>query len=523
MLIRNIFSMLIIFCVACSPSAPAPTAVAVVTSAPTETATATATATITPTATLTQTPTITPTPTETPTQTATFTPEPTPTITPTPVNTPYPIPSIRFDNWASVDVPTNYVAGNSYIAFINSNDIETITNLSTAEAQLTRATLYFASPTNPASRIPILEYETNQIDQFYLSPTGNAIAYFLNDLQRGASGLYILDVVIGLSGRITTLPSPAQRGIVSQPAWSPDGRFLAVTLETGYGLGIFIFDTQQSTWAALVNDGPFNFHPVWSPDGRHVAFISDRATCPTWVASVPNACNPDTMPTPISGQVYVLEFATNNITQISPAVVSDAPYWVNNETLAFASGDSFDLLNPTRSLWIADMRDKVGREVRLQNGADRQLNLSDRWSPDGNLVIFQSAGTTNETIIMNRNGERIATLDDLTFVRFGMSASWSPDGTRLAIGGKGGQCTYGVRVLETTNFTIVASGSNPRAVCDPTYAPNGARIAFLGIRTTSTSADGRADVYSSTRDGFETQSLTGDLRGQTRFIGWVGR
>jgi Tol biopolymer transport system component len=439
------------------------------------------------------------------------------------MNTPFPVPSIRFDKWASVDVPADYVVGNSYIAFINTNDTETITNLSTAQAPITRATLYFASPANPASRIPIWEYETSQIDQFYISPTGNAIAYFLNDPQGGGTGLYILDVAIGLSGRIAAMPTMTQRGIVSQPVWSPDGRFLAVTLETGYSLGIFIFDVQQSTWSALVNDGSYNFYPAWSPDGRHVAFLSDRATCPTWIPPAPNACNPDTTPSPTGGQVYVLEFATNSITQISTAPVSEPPYWVNSDTLAFASGDSFDLLNPTRSLWIANMRDKQGQEIRLADGGTQQLNLDESWSPDGNLVIFQSAGTTNETIVMNRRGERVTTLDDLSFVRFGLNASWSPDGTRLAVGGKGGQCTYGVRVLETTNFTLVASGSNPRAVCDPVYSSNGSRIAFLGIRTTSTSADGRADVYSGTRDGFEVQSLTSDLRGQTRFVGWVGR
>jgi Tol biopolymer transport system component len=422
-----------------------------------------------------------------------------------------------------VDVPLGFTLGTNYIVFINANDTETITNLSTAEAPITRATLYFASPTNPTARIPILGYETNQIDQFYVSPTGNAIAYFLNDFQRGATGLYVLDVEIGLSGRISAMPNLNSRGIFSPPMWSPDGRFLAVTLEAGYNLGIFLFDLQQSTWSALVNDGSFNFHPAWSPDGRYLAFVSDRATCPSWIPTVPNACNPDVQATPTSGQVYVLEFATNTITKMSDAPVSEPPYWVNSNTLAFASGDTFNLLSPTRSLWIADMRDKQGREIQLAGAGNTQLNLDEAWSPDGNLVIFQHAGTTNETVIMNRNGERVATLDNLSFVRFGLNASWSPDGTRLIISGKGGQCPYGVRVLETTNFTIVASGGNPGAVCDAIYSPNGSRVAFLGIRATSTSADGRADVYSGTRDGFEVQSLTSDLRGQTRFIGWVGR
>lgn len=522
--LRNIVFIFMLMCVACSPANTPSTDVAVLsTEAPTETPTITATASITPSPTITETPSNTPTATATPTETATSTPTETPTITPTPMNTPFPVPSIRYDNWESVDVPTGYVAGNQYIAFINTNDAQNITNLATAEAPITRATLFFASATNPTARIPILEYETTQIEQFFVSPTGNAIAYFLNNPQRGNTGLYVLDVAIGLSGRIAALPNLAQRGIVSLPAWSPDGRFLAVTLETGYHLGIFLFDVQQSAWSALVNDGTFSFHPAWSPDGRHLAFVSDRATCSTWIPPAPNACNPDTNPTPTSGQVYVLEFATNTITKLSDALVSEPPYWVNNQTLGFASGDSFNLLNPTRSLWVADMRDKQGREIRLQGAGDNQLNLNEKWSPNGELVIFQHAGAINETIIMNRDGERVTTLDNLTFSRFGLSASWSPDGARLVIGGKGGQCPYGVRVLETTNFTIVASGSNPRASCDPLYSPDGTRIAFLGIRTTSTSLDGRADVFSSTRDGFETQSLTTDLRGQTRFVGWVGR
>jgi Tol biopolymer transport system component len=435
-----------------------------------------------------------------------------------------PAPGLVFDNWNLIDFPETIIGGtdNPLVAFINENNSETIRNLSTAQPNTNRETLYFASPTNPSNRIPILELDASTSRQIYLAPRGNSVAYFAGGF--GTSGLYVLDLnTTGLSGRILAIEdSLAQRGIFSAPVWNPDGSILAVVVETGYSLDILGFDLATSTWLSIVSDGSYNFHPAWSPDGRYLAFVSDRETCPSWNPSDVNACNPDTMPPPVGGHVYVLNIANGDITRVSDEITTEPSYWINNRLLAFTGGDQLDLLNPSRTLWVATMPDGASQEIRLQDRANPQLNISESWSDDGARVIFQHAidATTTEIVVMDTNGARIDTVDSLSFARFSMQADWSPDRTRIAIGGSGGQCPFGIRVLDD-NFNLVATGNPPPTMCDPIFSPDGAFIAFTGVNPRT--ADGRADIYTTNQNGFGATNLTADLRGQMILLGWVGQ
>ena len=56
-------------------------------------------------------------------------------------------------------------------------------------------------------------------------------------------------------------------------------------------------------------------------------------------------------------------------------------------------------------------------------------------------------------------------------------------------------------------------------MCDPQYSPDGEYLAFSGVNPR---VDGRNDVYIASANGFGATSLTSDLRGQVKLIGWVG-
>ena len=101
---------------------------------------------------------------------------------------------------------------------------------------------------------------------------------------------------------------------------------------------------------------------------------------------------------------------------------------------------------------------------------------------------------------------------------FGMATSWSPDGERIAIGGSAGQCPFGIRV-KNLGFGNVANGGPPPTMCDPKFSPDGQYIAFTGVNP---SVDGRNDIYIASYNGFGATSLTRDLRGQVKLVGWVG-
>ena len=448
-----------------------------------------------------------------------------PTATVPPVATPRASSDIRFENWTLVNVPDFIADGLSrpYVAFLNSNDSETVTSLSTAQPNTDRTVLYYSDPLNAANRFAITEFNSEALGEVFMAAPGNAIAYMDTSESTTTSGLWVIDLSQNVKYRILQTNTLTLRGIVSEPAWSADGRKIAVTLETGYGLDIFQFDLDApvNQWTGLVRNGSYNFWPAWSPDGRYLAFVSDRETCPTWLPTDENACDPATDPTPISGHVYVLDLSTGVISQISQEPTFEPPYWINNLTVGFSSGDPFDFLNPSRTVWVGLVPEMTSQMIRLRDEPDDTVYVREAWAPNADRLVFQNAGNVNEIVIMSAGGERLDTIAQVQFARYAFTADWSANGTRLTMGGTGGQCPYGVRVAEADG-DFVATGTAPRNVCDPVYSADNQFMAYTGINNNRSALDGRRDVYVSTVDGFSPTNLSLDLRGEMTLLGWVG-
>lgn len=482
---------------------------------PTDTATATATLTSTPTATITSSPTASPTITST--ATATSTPEP----TLTPSITPLPLSGFVFDNWDVVDVPEDIKDGiqNQMIAYISANRQVSIANIATAQPGTGVQTLYFASPTRLRGRIPVLEVSSAAGLEVFVPRPGNALAYVRTDGDIRSNGLYILDFASGFSARVLAGDNPlVQRGFYMRPSWSPDGSQLAMAVATGYDIDIYLYATDGSGRTNITERGSYDMWPSWSPDGRHIAFVSDRDDCPSWIPGEPDFCDALFRPPPTGGQVYLYELESGSISRLSDVAASEAPYWINPSLLAFASGDPFDLLNPQRRIWRADINSGDVREVTLPGSSDAASYLSEHWSPSGAAVLAQIAAGDNRLVLLSAESTLLGEDDALDFPRFSMSAAWSPDGERIAVGGTAGQCPFGVRVRDR-RLRSVANAGPPPTMCDPHYSFNGEFLAFTGVNPR---VDGRNDIYVASANGFGATSLTSDLRGQVELIGWVG-
>jgi Tol biopolymer transport system component len=405
------------------------------------------------------------------------------------------------------------------IAFINQNDRVATGDRRTPQPATGVETLYYVSPTNSSERIPILQLPASIGNQVFISANGNSIAYFQEDATSQSSGLYVIDLDNGYGGRILPLNSLVQRGFVSEPAWSPDGLQIAVALTTGYDIDIFTIGRDGTNLRNITHSGAYDVWPSWSPDGRYLMFVSDRARCPSWIPGDSDACDPaqgDQPPT--GGNIYVVEIVTGRVQKLADQWVTEPPHWLNERQVVFSVGDP-TFGDDERTLWISDISTSQIRQVRPINATDNPIRLSEAWAPDGSAVVYQSIGNNStEVIAVQSDGTLIGRVSELAFPRFGMSADWSIDSSRVAIGGINGQCPYGARVLDN-NMNVITRGNPPPSMCNPMYSPDGQWLAFTGANPR---IDGRVDVYVANMNGSGAVNLTGSLRGIITLVGWVG-
>ena len=64
---------------------------------------------------------------------------------------------------------------------------------------------------------------------------------------------------------------------IMSPAWSPDGRKLALTLSRDGNLDLYVLDLATQGLTRLTSDSAIDTEPEWSRDGGSIYFTSDRA------------------------------------------------------------------------------------------------------------------------------------------------------------------------------------------------------------------------------------------------------
>jgi Tol biopolymer transport system component len=108
-----------------------------------------------------------------------------------------------------------------------------------------------------------------------ISPNGDRVAWIKED-----AGVWILDRSSG-----ETLQLLAPRSVRYTPAWSGDGRYLAVTARDWGSWDIYIMKADGTNALLLTKNHKQDTMPAWSPDGGRIALVSNtgQQTFSIWI------------------------------------------------------------------------------------------------------------------------------------------------------------------------------------------------------------------------------------------------
>jgi TolB protein len=275
-------------------------------------------------------------------------------------------------------------AGTSTIAF---------TSVSTRSGEAANPELYLANADGSEKRL-LARIQTNNIFRPAWSPDGRtiAIATFSRVLFVNADGRGQRDVT-------------REWGLDGLPVWSPDGRRIAFMRAWGNDGDIYVMNADGSGLRRLTrNEGPgWAWLPMWSPSGRKIAF---------------NRVQPPPKRPYSKGwkhEVWVMNADGSGQRRLALGFPSS---WTPDGRIAFHG-------SPEPGLYVMNADGSDQRRLAAAGG-------SATFSPDGQQVLIVRArrgtrGKVNDIYVVNADGS-----EERKLMERGNNARWSSDGEKIS-------------------------------------------------------------------------------------------
>jgi Tol biopolymer transport system component/DNA-binding winged helix-turn-helix (wHTH) protein len=320
-----------------------------------------------------------------------------------------------------------------------------------------------------------------------LSPHEDAIA-FVSD-RTGSLEIFVR----ALDGSATETPLTSDGAQNVQPAWSPDGRFIAYHSQRGGG--IWIVPSRGGTPKQIAAEGS---RPAWSPDGSHIAFQSDEhADAAPFGFAAQNGSTIQLIAAD-GGAVTTLTRSGN------PTGGHAAPAWSpDGRFICFAVFDS----GPSNGLWLLDRKSSA---VRILHHRDEVYESV--FAPDGSSIYIAGGDALitrlpfdTATGTMTGRAE-IMPVPGVPGVR---GLSISRDGARLAFAGLGLSSQIWAQPVRADG----SPAGEPRALTSdtsrrnsvPVISPDGTKVAYMSSRQGE-----RPNLWTMDIDGQHPLQLTSD-------------
>lgn len=228
------------------------------------------------------------------------------------------------------------------------------------------------------------------------SPDNRHLAY----AARG--DIWIVPVEGGESVALTDGPA-----YYSEPAFSPDGDRIALTMDIDGNLEIGVVNTAGGAVERLTTDPDLDFAPDWSADGTSLYFVSRRFG---------------------TLDILRLDLGTSKITKVVAGAGNDFQPAISPDGRSLAYVSPVENRNGSGGIWIMPLQ---GGEPQLIHYEESSYRLKPQWAPDGKTLTYVSdaAGSNDIAIVPAIGGNRIRLSEDSTDE---FDPALSPDGSQVA-------------------------------------------------------------------------------------------